>query len=109
MIGMRRGALLLLCLAACTSSTPKATSVQFLVQSPFCGPHDYAMQFSIDSVLVGTDTLKDKETSAQFPTTSGVHRLGARLTTVFPGLKMDTVVIIPADTVFTQIFDIYCS
>jgi len=97
-------------MVACSSdSPPDVTSVQFLVQSPFCGAHDYGVQFSIDSVLVGTDTLKDKQTSTLFLTAPGAHHLGARLTTVFPGLMMDTLVTIPAGTVFTQVFDIYCS
>jgi len=106
---MNRTAWFLLGVLACTGDAPKETSVQFLVQSPFCGPHDYAMVFSIDSVQVGVDTLKDKERSQLFVTTSGAHRLSARLTTVFTGLKMDTLVMVPADTVFTQVFDIYCS
>ncbi len=106
---MRSKALIVLGGLACASNASRETSVQFLVQSPFCGAHDYGMVFSIDSVQVGVDTLKDKERSQQFVVTPGAHRLNARLTTVFTGLRMDTLVTVPADTVFTQVFDIYCS
>ena len=107
---MRNVLLLFAALAACSTVTPKETSVQFLVLSPFCGPNSYSIRFSIDSVLVGTDTLKDKESSPRFVTTPGGHRLNARVTAApFTGLTMDTLVTVPADTVFTQVFDIYCS
>lgn len=85
--------------------------MQFRVQSPFCGPTNaYPLRFSIDNAVVGSDTLRDTQTSRRFATSAGPHRLGATATGgIFPGFTLDTTVTLPADTVFTQIVDIYCS
>jgi len=103
----------LLCLPAIACSNdeaPKNAAVQFLVQSPFCGPTVYQLRFLIDLAVVGNDTLRDGRTSSRFTTTAGPHRLGAVITGgTFAGFTLDTTVTLRTDTLFTQVVDIYCS
>lgn len=89
---------------------PPASTVEFRVESPFCGPSAYPLRLSIDSVVVGTDTLRDGQTSPRFATTPGQHRLGAAVTGgTFSGFALDTAVTLRADTVFTEVVNLYCS
>jgi hypothetical protein len=89
---------------------PATATVQFKVQSPFCGPHAYPLQYSIDEVIVGADTLSDGQLSPRFVTSPGSHRLVAAMTGgIFPNFKMDTTVTLAANASLTQIIDIYCS
>ena len=98
-------------LLGCSSSAPPlATGVKFKIQSPFCGPDAYPFRFSIDSVVVGSDTLKDKDISPLFATTPGQHRLQARMTGApFANFAFDTTVTVVTDSVFVQVIDLYCS
>ena len=97
-------------LACASAEMPAAASVQFKVQSPFCGPYAYPLQYSIDEVIVGADTLSDGQLSPRFVTSPGSHRLVAAMTGgIFPNFKMDTTVTLVANASLTQIIDIYCS
>ena len=98
-------------LVGCASpAMHSATGVQFKIQSPFCGPYAYPFRFSIDSAVVGNDTLRDKDSSPLFATTPGPHRLEARMTgQPFQNFSFDTTVTVVTDTVFVQIVDVYCS
>lgn len=102
---------MLLGAAACSSpEMPATASVQFQVQSPFCGPNAYPLRFSIDQVVVGTDTLRDGQLSPRFVTSPGQHRLGATVTGgVFSNFTLDTAVALVPNAVLTQIVDLYCS
>jgi len=106
-----QGMVVALALVGCASTTmPGTTGVQFKVQSPFCGPNAYPFRFSIDSVLVGSDTLKDKESSPAFATTAGQHRLDVRMAgPPFQNFVFDTTVTVVQDSLFVQIVDLYCS
>jgi hypothetical protein len=103
--------LVLLGALGCSSSETLSTaSVQFKVQSPFCGAHAYPLQYSIDQVIVGADTLSDGQLSPRFVTSAGSHRLVAAMTGgIFPNFKMDTTVTLAANASLTQIIDVYCS
>jgi hypothetical protein len=97
-------------LACSSTAMTSTTAVEFRVQSPFCSPVAYPFRFSIDSMVVGADTLRDSQTSPRFATTPGQHRLDARATGgPFPLFSLDTIVTVPADTTFALIVDLYCS
>lgn len=110
--GYRRFAILILLgtLGCSSPDVPAAASVQFKVQSPFCGPQAYPLQYSIDEVIVGADTLSDGQFSPRFVTSAGSHRLVAAMTGgIFPNFKLDTTVTLAANASLTQIIDVYCS
>ena len=95
----------------CSSpDTPVAIGVQFRIDSPLCGATRYPFTFSIDSVVVGTDTLKDKDISPLFATPPGPHRLQAALTGPhFANILVDTTVTVVPDSAFVQVVGVYCS
>jgi hypothetical protein len=95
----------------CSSGeSTSATAVTFRITAPYCGAISYAFRFTIDSAQVGTDTLRDGESSTRYPTTPGRHVLGAAVTAgSFAHFSFDTTVTLPADTTFVQVVDIYCS
>jgi hypothetical protein len=97
---------------ACSADTvmPQAT-VHFVLVAPLCSSR-VAVQFSIDSVQVGTDTFvvnltPAHTTSAGFGTSGGVHTLGARVVNgyVWP----DRSVTVTSGESFLDSLPYYCS
>ncbi len=99
-------------LAACGTdpAAPPAT-VSFLLDAPLCSS-SLPVQFSIDAVVVGTDTFRvhlppDHVASAGFAVGAGTHTLGAR---VIGGLVWpDTTVTLAPAQAFTRSLPFYCS
>ena len=102
-------ALAVAALAACRNpDAPSSARVQFRLDSPFCGPQKFALRFSIDSTVVGTDSLSTGQTSPVFLSTPGPHHLvgvGVGVTAT----QGDTTVTLKADSTFTAVVNIYCS
>jgi hypothetical protein len=96
-------------LAACSNpDAPSPARVQFRLDSPFCGPQKFALKFSIDSIVVGTDSLSTGQTSPIFLSTPGTHHLlGVGIGVTATG--GDTTVTLKADSTFTAVVNIYCS
>ena len=96
-------------LAACSNpDAPSSARVQFRLDSPFCGPEKFALRFSIDSTVVGTDSLSTGQSSPVFLSTPGTHHLvgvGVGVTAT----EGDTTVTLKADSTFTAVVNIYCS
>jgi hypothetical protein len=102
-------ALAMIALASCSNpAAPSAARVQFRLDSPFCGPQKFALRFSIDSAVVGTDSLSTGQSSPIFLATPGTHHLvgvGIGVTAT----EGDTTVTLKADSTFTAVVNIYCS
>ena len=91
--------------AACGGQNPigpKANSkVYFTIDAATCTGTS-PVQFSVDSAIVGTETLSAGQTSQGYQTTGGVHVLGARLangTFIWP----NTTVSVPFDASYTRL------
>jgi hypothetical protein len=110
-IAMRPMLLLLAICALASCSNPDAPSparVQFRLDSPFCGPEKFALRFSIDSTVVGTDSLSTGQSSPVFLSTPGTHHLvGVGIGVM--ATEGDTTVTLKADSTFTAVVNIYCS
>jgi hypothetical protein len=104
-----RFALAMIALASCSNpAAPSRARVQFRLDSPFCGPQKFALRFSIDSTVVGTDSLSTGQNSPIFLSTPGIHHLvgvGIGVTAT----QGDTTVTLKADSTFTAVVNIYCS
>ena len=107
-----------ICCAAASSIAPKAT-VYFTMDAPLCSSH-FAVRFSIDGALVGTETLtvgiagRERATSRGYQTLPGEHVLGAQLingaTVSSPGFVWpDRTLTLLAGQVFTDSLSAYCS
>ena len=102
-------------LAAC-SGTDQMTAppqVRFVLNAPLCGTV-FPVQFSIDSVPVGTDTLRVNVSSQRlqsnlFPVSPGMHVLGARTFGAYVYVWRDTVVTAAAGTTAFDTLPFYCS
>ncbi|MEO8140590.1 MAG: hypothetical protein ABI742_13135 [Gemmatimonadota bacterium] len=87
------------------------TTVEFVLDAPLCSSM-LPVEFSIDSVLVGSDTFRvrlppDDTISPSFATTPGSHSLGAH---VINGLIWpDTTVTLAEGESFSLILPFYCS
>jgi hypothetical protein len=96
-------------IASCSNpAAPSPARVQFRLDSPFCGPQKFALRFSIDSAVVGTDSLSTGQSSPIFLSTPGTHHLvgvGIGVTAT----QGDTTVTLKADSTFTAVVNIYCS
>jgi hypothetical protein len=101
--------LAMIAFASCSNpDAPSAARVQFRLDSPFCGPEKFALRFSIDSTVVGTDSLSTGQSSPIFRSTPGTHHLvgvGIGVTAT----QGDTTVTLKADSTFTAVVNIYCS
>jgi hypothetical protein len=94
-------------------SNPAAprTTVVFILDAPLCSSM-LPMEFSIDSVLVGSDTFRvrlppNDTISPSFRTTPGSHSLGAH---VINGLIWpDTAVTLTEGESFSLLLPFYCS
>lgn len=111
--GSARLALLLVSASvACDSaSEPQTVAVRFVLDAPLCSSQ-IAVRFYIDSQLVARDTFRvnlqpDHVVSADFPTTVGVHRIGAspEIGLLWP----DTIVTLSAGETFVDTLPFYCS
>jgi hypothetical protein len=97
---------------ACSSgnSTTTQASVEFKLSAPLCGGlTPFGLTFLVDSVRVGDDSLHDASVSPPYAITPGSHRLSAILSNNPTKLALDTVAVIPADSVFVQTVGLYCS
>ena len=102
--------LLVLAGLACRGTTaPTTASVQFTLDAPFCGGNSsYSFTLQIDQRVVGTEMLKDRQTSQAYSTSSGQHVIGARIgTTVI--FTPDTMVVLKGGETFTRVLPFYCS
>jgi hypothetical protein len=105
-------------IAACGGApTEPRPTVSFTIDAPFCGGPRLLVQFSIDSVIIGTDSLnlftasRPGNLSQPFTTTVGTHTLGARVIGSFlnnyswPEKKVK----LSAGQTFTDSLPFYCS
>jgi hypothetical protein len=100
-------------LVACRGAEPVAprATVYFVLDAPLCSSI-IPVQFSVDSLLVGSDTFRvdvsqEHTTSRGFMTSVGQHTLGARVVNgyVWP----DKIVTLAAGEVYAYPLPFYCS
>ena len=102
-------------LGACSSTEPlpQSAEVRFVLDAPLCSSI-MPVTFSIDSVVVGTDTFRvhlppNHTESKAFTVSPGNHVLGARTTGVFSYVWRDTVVKATAGAATFDTLPFYCS
>ena len=88
-------------------TAPVVTTLQYSVTSPFCGPITYTIQFSIDSVAIGSEQLKHGQSSKIYDVSPGKHRIGARI--VNWSISLDTTITLTAGQSYSRVIDLYCS
>jgi hypothetical protein len=91
---------------ACQESVAPDPIVQFRMESQTCGG-PISFQFSIDQVPVGTESLRDRQTSAAYPTAAGQHAF--RVAWVGGSFVHDELATVRAGETFTVIVNPYCS
>jgi hypothetical protein len=100
-------------LIACSGSgsvEPQPT-VRFFIDAPLCSSI-IPVQFSIDAMIVGTDTffvdlVPEHRTSRGYVTSAGVHVIGAR--TAWGYVWPDKQVALSSGEIFTDSLPFYCS
>jgi hypothetical protein len=105
-------------LVACGGApTEPRPIVSFTIDAPYCGGPKLFVQFSIDSVIIGTDSLnlgmasRPGNLSQPFTATVGTHTVSARVIGTFlnnyswPEKKMK----LSAGQAFTDSLPFYCS
>ena len=96
--------------AGCGSAVaPDDAKVQFAIEAPFCGGTLYQWQFSVDSVVVGTETLRGSQTSQLYPATMGPHVLGAKILSTSFAFNTESRVTLRSGGTFVNIVSLYCS
>ena len=88
-----------------------AATVQFVPVAPLCSSH-FAVQFSVDHVLLATDTFTvnlapNHTTSTAFAITNGSHTIGARIVNGF--VWPDRTVNLAAGASFQDSLPLSCS
>lgn len=100
-------------LLACSSAVAPLPKVSFVLDGPLCGGGKVSVQFSIDGVLVGSDSLqlfaagRPGTTSQSFTTTVGRHVIGAR--TTYGLIWPDSSVTLQTGQTLTDTLPFYCS
>ena len=112
-----RSALAVGCVAlmACASAEPVAQQayVRFVVDAPLCSAA-IPVQFSVDRVMVGTDTFRvdlppNHTESVAFDVAAGRHVLGAKTFGAFVHVWRDTVITAKPGVTATDTLPFYCS
>lgn len=88
----------------CSSSSapPPTATVQFAYVNRFCTGTFITLQFSIDNVVVDTETMRNGQTSRAHVTTAGPHVLGAHIPSSGLSIVPDTNVNLNAGEAFTR-------
>jgi len=94
-------------LSACESYTSLgAPAVRFRMESATCGG-PITFEFSIDQHVIATEALRDRQTSAAFPTTPGEH--STRAAVVNGSFVHDSTIDLRPGENATVILSPYCS
>jgi hypothetical protein len=100
--------LIVVAVLSCRDATaPNNSFIQFKVDAPLCGGSQIKFRFAIDDVVIGTEMLRDGQTSLQYPTTAGQHGISTSVYTA-PFTADSTVTLIAGGTTAYPT-SVYCS